>query len=154
MPALRQLWNVLNKKQCPERSRSTDLLYENGNEGKGKQVETAQSSPMSATSGFNHTSARTSGEEIEIRYELGIPGTPKNWSPRMIDAPRFERPSLTPEQAQAIKQYHHDKADVSRGSVQWEDGRAKGGAQQSKLSTRPELGYSCEIEGGVGSSED
>ena len=34
----------------------------------------------------------------------------------MVDAPRFERQSLTPDQAQAIKEYHMGKVEERRAS--------------------------------------
>ena len=72
----------------------------------------------------------------------------KAWNPRPIDSPRLHQPSLTPEQARAIKDYHTLKAD-QESQDHWQDGRARGRASVSVLTTRPELGYSCKIEGGV-----
>lgn len=118
------------------------LCKDSGN-GKSAQGQDVQNFSQSNLFRVNRQSVSTTGEEIEIKYD---PGTPKSWSPRMIDAPRFERPSLTPEQAQAIKEYHTDNVDLTR--YQWENGRAGGTTYASSLRTRPELGYTCTIEGG------
>lgn len=145
-PALRQLSNALKRKRHAERSNSTANLREDSEKkGKSPQMESLQDSPRSGTTDFSGRSFSTTKGHIEMTHDaFGL----KGWNPRGIDAPRLERPSLTPEQAQAIKEYHTSKVEEKKDK--WEDGRHRGMANISKLRASPELGYSCNVE--VGSS--
>ena len=74
-------------------------------------------------------------------------GSGKGWSPRIMDSPRFHRPSLTPEQSEAIQEYHAGKRSEERVET-WEEGRQRCVAKIEKLKFKPELGYSCTVEAG------
>lgn len=107
MPSLYQLSNVMRKRR-DQRSNSVQHLVEEGNTRRNQSVKPSQDSPLSDTSGFGSSPVSTtfSREEIEV----------KNWSPRIIDAPRFDRPSLTPEMAEAVREYHIGKVEERRAS--------------------------------------
>ena len=73
-------------------------------------------SPTIVSSPFNPspTSTAFSTEVVEMKHDSeGV----KNWNPQMADAPRFDRPSLTPEQAQGIQEYHIGKTQERKASV-------------------------------------
>ena len=143
MPALRQLTNIIKRKRNIQSPQSTEFFCSGGISDPNTSLEPSQKSPQSDSTGFTSPPLSPWKDQMERKDSAG---TVRTWNPRPMDSPRFHRPSLTPDQAAALKEYHSLRADDAHDL--WEDGRARGARDLSIFSTRPELGYTCRIEGG------
>ncbi|KAL6715361.1 hypothetical protein ACLMJK_007627 [Lecanora helva] len=120
MPSLQQLSVVIRRKRHIRHSSSVQQqLCEDGTNRRKPSIARPQDSPLTNSTAYNPspTSTAFSSAEVEVKYEME---PVKNWSPRMIDAPRLARPSLTPEQTDAIKEYHEGKSEERKAScMEW-----------------------------------
>ena len=133
MPSLHQLHNLVKRKRHDQRSNSVQNLCEDGQDRRKASMKPSPISPQAESFNPSPVSTAFSRQDTEVGQDFE---EVKNWSPRLMDAPRFDRPSLTPEQAQTIQEYHREKVEERRASCVELDKNSSNAKQLSPTATR------------------